>query len=99
MSSLKPVTKRELTKALKGLPGWKLSNNGKFLSKAYSFKTHVDALVGVARITVYAEIFKHHPDIKFTYQKILITLTTHEIGGLTANDIKLAAKIEERISG
>lgn len=69
------------------------------LTRSFSFDSHVEALVFIARITVHSEVLQHHPDIKFTYKKVKVKLTTHEPKGLTKKDIEMADRINSLCSG
>lgn len=90
----KLLTKTELKKALKKLDMWSVNPKGTLLARTYNFKTHIDALVFIARVTVHAQVLDHHPDILFTFRKVKLTLTTNEVKGLTKKDIELASKID-----
>ena len=90
---IKQATKKEVTSFLKSHPTWKADAAFKKLTQIRTFETHVDALVFIARVTVHAQVLNHHPDITFTYRKVKIVLSTHEIKGITKLDIELAKKI------
>lgn len=98
VSKQKLVTKRVLQKALKTLPDWKQNAAGTTLRAHFSHPDYISGLVMIARIAVHAEILNHHPDIKFTYSKLTITLTTHDCKGLTPADLKLASRISKLYS-
>lgn len=91
----KPLTKRDLHKLEANTLGWKLNTAKTKLVKTFPFKGHVDALIFIARLTVHAEILKHHPDIHFTYAKVKITLHTHDVKALTKKDLALLSRIEK----
>lgn len=78
---------------LKQLPNWSVNPKGTVLTHTRQFKNHIDALVFIARITVLAQVADHHPDITFTYKKVKLSLTTHDLKGLSKKDIDLAKKI------
>jgi 4a-hydroxytetrahydrobiopterin dehydratase len=74
------------------LPGW--SRRGEVITKTFQFRdflTGIDFVTAVARA---AETADHHPDIDIRYTKIRIALSTHDAGGITAADTKLADQIE-----
>jgi 4a-hydroxytetrahydrobiopterin dehydratase len=74
---------------------WSISNDTKQISAEFivtDFKEAIQLVNEVARI---AEEEGHHPDIAIHYNKVLITLWTHAINGLSENDFILAAKIEK----
>lgn len=88
------LTKTELKKGMKKLPDWSVNPKETQLYKTFTFKKHVDALIFIARITVHAEVQQHHPDIEYSYAKVKVKLTTHDVKGLTKKDFVLAEKIE-----
>jgi 4a-hydroxytetrahydrobiopterin dehydratase len=83
----------EIQRALGTLPGW--SRRGTVLTKTYTLKTFPDVIALVGRIATEAERMNHHPDLDIRYNKLVCTLSTHDAGGITKNDLALAAKIEE----
>lgn len=95
MSAIRPLTGRQLERALKDLLHFLPTPKKTKITAVFKFKSHIDALVFIARVTVHAEVMGHHPDITFTYRELKISLTTHEIKALTQKDIKLAKKIEK----
>ena len=82
----------EIQRALGGLPGW--SRRGDVLTKTFTFPRFLDGIDFVARIAKLAEAANHHPDIDIRYTKILVSLSTHDAGGITAMDLDLAKEIE-----
>jgi len=93
MKSSKLLKKKEVEKALKKLPSWNANPKQTSIATTRTFNNHIDALVFIARITVHAQVEDHHPEIVFTYNKVKVTLTTHDVKGLTKKDIDLALKI------
>jgi 4a-hydroxytetrahydrobiopterin dehydratase len=82
----------ELTKALESLPGW--SREGGAIVKTYKFGKFADGIAFVGRVAKEADAMDHHPDIDIRYTKIRVALSTHDAGGITGMDAKLASKIE-----
>jgi 4a-hydroxytetrahydrobiopterin dehydratase len=72
--------------------GWKL--RGDSISRLYVFEDFVQALRFINRIARLAEGMNHHPDIDIRYNKVKLTLTTHDEGGLTMKDFRFAGKID-----
>ena len=70
MSNKKLLTKRHLKKALKVLEYFEVTPKETKLTATFDFKSHIEALVFIARITVHAEVNQHHPDIQFSYKKV-----------------------------
>ncbi|MEK7175495.1 MAG: 4a-hydroxytetrahydrobiopterin dehydratase [Patescibacteria group bacterium] len=90
---VKALSKIEVEKYLKEIPGWEFSN-GK-IYKTFRFKDFIGAINFVNNIAELAENENHHPDIHVNYNKVLIELWTHAINGLSENDFILAIKIAE----
>lgn len=89
----KTLTDAELQTALPNLPGW--TKNGIALERKYEFKDFVDAMKFVNRVADAAEAAGHHPDIQIVYNKVNLQLTSHDSGGITSRDIKMAQKLSE----
>ncbi len=85
----------DLEKEIKDLSGWEKIENK--ISKNFKFKDFIEAFSFVARIAIISEKMNHHPDITLSYNSVHIDLTTHDINGISKNDIILARKIEELI--
>ena len=89
-----PLTSHEFEKYLKEVKGWRVVDNKK-ISKNFKFNDFSKALVFVNKIAEIAESEGHHPDIFIhNYNQVKIILTTHAIGGLSANDFVIAFKID-----
>lgn len=78
---------------------WKLSTDGKMISRNWRLKNFVQAMKLVNEASRIAEEDQHHPDLHVTgYRNVAIELTTHAIQGLSENDFILAAKIDQAAS-
>lgn len=91
----KALKKSEITKFLSKIDAWTLNSKATLITKTFSFKNHIDALVFVARVTVHAQVLDHHPEIVFSFKKVKIELSTHDVKGLSKLDFELAKKIDE----
>lgn len=91
-ASLAPETAQAL---LKDIPGWRITDDGKWLLKSYKFKNFVQALAFVNKVGEVAEAEQHHPDLGLGWGYVDIKLQTHAAGGLHENDFIVAAKIEK----
>jgi 4a-hydroxytetrahydrobiopterin dehydratase len=90
-----PLKKAEIPGFLKLLKmEWKVSENKK-ISRTFKFKDFREAMRFVNSIADVANEEDHHPDIHIYYNKVLVELTTHAIGGLSGNDFIVARKIEK----
>jgi 4a-hydroxytetrahydrobiopterin dehydratase len=81
---------------LKILPDhWALSGDQKSLHRAFKFKTFAEAWSFMTHVALIAEKMNHHPDWSNSYNKVDISLSTHDLGGITAKDLELARAITE----
>lgn len=83
----------DLDNEIKKLKDWRKIDSK--LEKNYKFKDFVEAFSFITKIALIAEKMNHHPDIKIVYNRVDIELTTHDINGISRNDITLARKIDE----
>tara|TARA_Y100001968_G_scaffold174249_1_gene159682 strand:+ start:346 stop:633 length:288 start_codon:yes stop_codon:yes gene_type:complete len=75
---------------------WEIDN--KTIKKEFEFNNFIDAFGFMSKVALLCEKMDHHPDWQNTYNKVKINLTTHDKGGITTNDIKLAESIDELIN-
>ena len=78
---------------LTALAGWTFED-GK-LCKSYTFPNFVLAVDFVDRLTVVAEAQNHHPDLFVTWGKVVVQLWSHDIGGVTERDFRLATALDQ----
>jgi 4a-hydroxytetrahydrobiopterin dehydratase len=83
----------EIEKLRKEVPEWEIANWHE-LKRKFNFKNFAEALAFVNKVGALAESEGHHPDIKFCWGYVEITLFTHAVDGLSENDFILAAKID-----
>jgi 4a-hydroxytetrahydrobiopterin dehydratase len=83
----------EIDQALQELPGW--SRKGKAIERVFQFGNFLEAMKFVNRIAVAAEAANHHPDIVINYNRVTLGLVSHDSGGVTQRDIRMAEKINE----
>ena len=89
MSILTPEMVQE---GLRLLPSWKLE--GKEIVRHYQFPDFVAAMVVVNQVAEKAENAGHHPDIDIRYNKVRLALISHDQGGLTQRDLKMAQALD-----
>jgi len=90
-----PVQKMAIERipgALAQIPGWKMQD-GKIM-RTYEFKDFPAAVQFVQAVAIAAEQAWHHPDIDIRWNKVTLTLTTHDAGGLTGKDFSLARQFD-----
>lgn len=92
----KAFTEVEARAQMGKISGWNLDEDGKGIHRLYVIKNFITAIDFINKVGEIAENDDHHPDIHLTgYRNLRIDLSTHALGGLTENDLILAAKINE----
>jgi 4a-hydroxytetrahydrobiopterin dehydratase len=86
------LTDDDVEQGLAGLPGWE--REGDTIVKGYRFDGFGDAIAFVVRLAFRAEKANHHPDLDVRYNRVRVTLSTHDEGGITAKDLALAAEAD-----
>ena len=76
------------------LPDWTLNAAPESLHREFRFRDFNEAWGFMNRVALLAEQQDHHPDWSNVWNTVRITLTTHDAGGLTANDVRLAKAID-----
>lgn len=74
--------------------GWTLQADRDAIQKSFKFQNFVEAFGWMTRAALWAEKWNHHPEWSNVYNRVEIVLTTHDAGGLSALDIKLAKKMD-----
>ena len=92
--SIDPFMPEEARNYMPDVPEWKLSPDAKTISREYKFKDFIGSVNFVNNVADIAEMEGHHPDIHINYNKVLLELSTHAIGGLSENDFIVASKID-----
>ncbi|KAB7530040.1 4a-hydroxytetrahydrobiopterin dehydratase [Flagellimonas olearia] len=82
----------EIEERLAQLQGWKFVDN--FIIKSFTFKDFKEAFSAMTRIAFECEKMNHHPNWENVYNTLVIKLNTHDAGGVTEKDFKLAQIIE-----
>lgn len=83
----------EATPLLLNLNDWHFNSDG--IEKKFQFKNFTEALGFIVKVGVISEKMNHHPELFNVYNKVNIRLTTHDAGGVTDKDIKLASEIDQ----
>ncbi len=87
------LSDHDVRNALLTIPGWHV--NGKAIERLFRFPDFKEAMAFVNRIADAAEEAGHHPDIAISYNKVTLALISHDSGGVTERDIKMARRINE----
>jgi 4a-hydroxytetrahydrobiopterin dehydratase len=82
----------EIQERIAQLSGWTLE--GKEIKSVRKFKDFVEAIAFVNRLVDPAETAGHHPDLAISYNKVTVSLTSHDAGGLTEKDFAMAKTID-----
>lgn len=93
MANTMVLNATELNQKIQELPDWKIKDNT--LTKTFEFKDFVTAIDFVNQLVEPAESAGHHPDLAISYNKVSVSLTTHDAGGITQKDFDLAREISQ----
>jgi 4a-hydroxytetrahydrobiopterin dehydratase len=94
---LTDAQRRELLDPLLGA-GWEMTEGRDAIRKTFVFANFVEAFGFMARAALHAEKLNHHPEWFNVYKTVEVTLSTHDAGGLTELDVKLASRMD-RLAG
>ena len=90
---MKKLKAAQIKSALATVPEW--SRRGAAISRTFQFKDFPAAVKFVDAVAGLAEQAWHHPDIDIRWNKVTLTLTTHDAGGLTQKDFDLARQLDQ----
>ena len=88
------LTEAERGEALAGLPEWSLREDKLAIVRRFKFADFSQAFAFMTRVALIAEKHDHHPEWSNVYNRVAITLTTHDAGGLSARDPAMATAID-----
>ncbi len=89
---MEPLSDADIAAKLKGSPAWKRVGNA--IERTWRFETFLEAVAFMDRVFALAEEADHHPDLLNSWTKVRVRFTTHDAGGLTNRDFKMAAKVD-----
>ena len=92
--SIPRLSETERDAALAELNGWVLRDDGLAILREFRFSDFSEAFGFMTRIALLAEKTDHHPEWSNVWNRVHITLTTHDAGGLSQRDIAMARAIE-----
>lgn len=93
------LTDPERQELLSALDGWALVEGRDAITKRFVFDDFNAAFGWMARVALAAETMNHHPEWSNTYNKVDVTLSTHDARGLTRRDIELAQRMDQMAAG
>lgn len=99
MTRPRPLTGDQRQAALAALDGWTEDEQRDVINKTFTFKNFNQAFGFMTRTALLAEKMDHHPEWFNVYNKVEVTLTTHDAGGITELDIKLARAMDRLAAG
>lgn len=88
----------ERAEALAELDGWSMAEGREAINRTFEFRNFNEAFGFMSRVAMQAEKLDHHPEWFNVYKTVEVTLATHDAGGLTGLDVKLA-KFMNRAAG
>lgn len=87
------LSETQIQEHLIDFPNWEYEDNA--IHTTIEFENFKEVFATMTRIAFEAEEQRHHPDWSNVYNELSISLSTHDVGGVTAKDFRLAASIEE----
>jgi 4a-hydroxytetrahydrobiopterin dehydratase len=91
------LSEAEAEEALAGLQQWRLDDGRLF--REFSFDDFVGAFGFMTRVALIAQAMDHHPDWTNVYNVVRVHLTTHDLGGVSTWDVRLASRMDEQYTG
>lgn len=94
--AIQALTEKEITEHLKDASLWQ--RKGQEIQRTFAHGSFKESIQFVNQIAEYADRVDHHPDILIQYDKVTLTLSTHDAGGLSAKDFTSAEQADELFS-
>ena len=86
------ISHEEVQEKIKKIPDWEFNETS--ISRVFEFDEYLSAIDFVNSVAEIAEEAYHHPDILINYTNVKLTLSTHEVGGITDRDFEVAERID-----
>ncbi len=86
------LSAEESDRLAQDVPAW--TRREKEITREFRFKGFPEAMAFVGRVAELAQAEDHHPDICIFYNRVVLTLSTHKVGGLSTRDFRLASRID-----
>ena len=81
----------ELKELIARIPGWEINSN--YIKREFDFNNFIEAFSFMTKIALICEKYNHHPNWENVYSKVIIKLSTHDLGGISNLDETLASEI------
>ena len=91
--SREKLSPQAVDEALKELDGWNVADGGAAIARTFDFRNFSEAFGFMTRVALAAEKMDHHPDWSNVYKTVEVKLSTHDSGGVTELDVKLARQM------
>ena len=91
---IEQLNEAERADALDGLPDWDYDEGRDAISRSFTFENFAEAFAFMTQVAMAAEKADHHPEWSNVYNRVDITLTTHDAGGLSSRDVDMAGLID-----
>lgn len=88
------LTETERVEALRELPDWTLRDDASAIYRSFRFTDFSEAFAFMTRVALLAEKHDHHPEWSNIYNRVEVTLTTHDAQGLSQRDVNMAWAID-----
>jgi 4a-hydroxytetrahydrobiopterin dehydratase len=99
MMGLKKLEAAQAAEQLRTLPQWTLDAQAGAITREFVLSDFMQAFAFMTQIAIAAEKHNHHPEWSNVYNKVLITWTTHDVKGLSSNDIAMARMCDQAFEG
>lgn len=93
--AVEKLSEEDLANWLVALPEWSLARDGAAITRTFEFRNFSEAFAFMTRVALLAECQDHHPEWSNVYNRVTIELTTHDAGGLSHRDPRLAKAIDK----
>jgi 4a-hydroxytetrahydrobiopterin dehydratase len=92
-----PLDASTIRERLASLPDWQLQEGGKAIRRGFRFQDFAQAFGFMSRMAIVSEKMDHHPEWFNVYNRVDVTLTTHDAGGLSQRDFDWAARADAAV--
>ena len=93
------LDEHQATEQLRALPQWTFDAQVGAITREFVLNDFMQAFAFMTQIAIAAEKHNHHPEWSNVYNKVLITWTTHDVHGLSSNDIAMARMCDQAFAG